>query len=205
MKCTFCGAPLPINGLICSYCGQRNAVNLRSLSAKKLITEDELACPICDTSLERMDIGLREIMIVHSCDDCDGLFLKCEDLKKTIDAQGEGVTRINPKLLRFVLDNPRHEKQVKKRFYRKCPYCDHMMDRVNYKAVSGVIIDKCHQHGVWLDAGELQQLFDWKKVGGELKASNKEYDYSAMKISNYKSSKFLPDPIEDFFMWLGGV
>ena len=205
MKCTFCAAPLPISGLVCSYCGQRNSVNIISTPVKKLDDRDKINCPVCDITLERMDIGLRERVVAHHCDKCDGLFLNHNDLKKSIDAQSKGVTRVNPKLLRFVLDNPRYEKQSTKRFYRKCPLCSVMMVRVNYKSVSGVIIDKCMEHGVWLDGGELQQLFEWSEVGGDLKATNYKANYSSFSFSTYKSNRFLPDPIENFFLWVAGL
>jgi Zn-finger nucleic acid-binding protein len=42
------------------------------------------------------------------------------------------------------------------------------MHRVNFGAKSGVIVDRCKEHGVWLDGGELRQLFEWMKLGGQL-------------------------------------
>ena len=52
--------------------------------------------------------------------------------------------------------------------YIKCPVCGELMHRVNFGAKSGVIVDRCRQHGVWLDGGELRQLFEWMKLGGHL-------------------------------------
>ncbi len=203
MKCTFCAAPLPLNGLVCAYCGQRNAVNLRTFSIEKLDSREKINCPVCDTQLERMDIGFKEKVIVHHCDVCDGLFIQSHLLQKTIYNIGKNITTINPKMIRFVLDNPRQEKQ-KGRFYRRCPYCNKMMQRVNYKAVSGVIIDQCSQHGIWLDGGELHQLFEWKKVGGGAKIK-RDQKLASLPMSSYQPNKFFPDPIENFFSWLMGL
>ena len=50
----------------------------------------------------------------------------------------------------------------------KCPVCSDFMQRKNFCVRSGVIIDCCHQHGVWLDGGELRRLMEWKKAGGQL-------------------------------------
>ncbi|MEA3491737.1 MAG: zf-TFIIB domain-containing protein [Campylobacterota bacterium] len=203
MQCTYCAAPLPPNSLVCAYCGQRNAVNLRTFSIQKLDSEEKINCPVCETQLGRMDIGLKEKMIVHHCDTCDGLFIQSHHLQKSIDNIGKNVTTINPKIIRFVLDNPRQEKQ-KERFYRRCPYCNIMMQRINYRAVSGVIIDQCSQHGIWLDGGELHQIFEWKKVGGEIKIQNYQR-LAPLSIGSYQSNKYFPDPIEDFFRWLMGL
>jgi Zn-finger nucleic acid-binding protein len=43
-----------------------------------------------------------------------------------------------------------------------------MMNRINFGARSGAVIDRCKEHGVWLDAGELRQLCEWMKLGGKL-------------------------------------
>jgi hypothetical protein len=42
--------------------------------------------------------------------------------------------------------------------YRNCPRCQDVMVRLNYARVSGVIIDRCGQCGVWLDGGELEKI-----------------------------------------------
>jgi Zn-finger nucleic acid-binding protein len=52
--------------------------------------------------------------------------------------------------------------------YIKCPICSKLMNRVNFGTKSGVIVDRCKEHGVWLDGGELRHLFEWMKAGGKL-------------------------------------
>ena len=52
--------------------------------------------------------------------------------------------------------------------YIKCPVCSQLMNRVNFGVRSGVIIDRCRDHGVWLDGGELRHLMEWMKLGGKL-------------------------------------
>jgi len=42
------------------------------------------------------------------------------------------------------------------------------MNRINFGTKSGVIVDRCKEHGVWLDGGELRHLFEWMKAGGKL-------------------------------------
>jgi Zn-finger nucleic acid-binding protein len=82
------------------------------------------------------------------------------------------------------------------------------MQRMNYKAISGVIVDRCLRHGVWLDGGELRQIFEWKKAGGEVKT--KETSLKPVEVE--RGSLYTPkesyssyfDPIGDFFNWLQG-
>lgn len=41
------------------------------------------------------------------------------------------------------------------------------MNRKLYGKRSGVIVDSCRDHGLWLDAGKLRQLMEWSRAGGE--------------------------------------
>lgn len=58
--------------------------------------------------------------------------------------------------------------------YIKCPVCAKLMNRVNFGTKSGVIVDRCKEHGVWLDGGELRHLFEWMKAGGKLLQQERE-------------------------------
>lgn len=40
--------------------------------------------------------------------------------------------------------------------YLSCPLCENIMLRKNFKTISGVLIDQWRDHGIWLDAGELE-------------------------------------------------
>jgi Zn-finger nucleic acid-binding protein len=58
--------------------------------------------------------------------------------------------------------------------YRSCPVCRKMMARRNYARRSGVIVDTCHEHGMWFDSGELHDLLKWIRRGGLEKAAQFE-------------------------------
>jgi hypothetical protein len=42
----------------------------------------------------------------------------------------------------------------------RCPTCAVEMERIEFAAISRVIIDVCPDHGVWLDAGELERIME---------------------------------------------
>jgi Zn-finger nucleic acid-binding protein len=50
--------------------------------------------------------------------------------------------------------------------YLKCPACKNQMNRRNFMRASGVIIDECRAHGVWLDCDELGKIGDYISSGG---------------------------------------
>ncbi len=210
MKCIYCGAPMPKRGLVCDYCGRRNPLNLSALekiSFGKSRATVSLHCPSCEVEMEQIDIGVGEEIIVHRCAACDGVFISEEDLQHTIRHQTGVVHKIDYSILRFILDNPRQEYEADAA-YRHCPVCAKQMSRTIYAAVSGVMIDRCLEHGIWLDSGEMQQLFEWKSAYASLKQKElKEGGTKRLKGSSER--KYTKDtnrnPVDHFLTWvLGG-
>ena len=39
-----------------------------------------------------------------------------------------------------------------------CPVCDSIMEKKEFSDACPVLLDLCHQHGVWLDAAEVKQV-----------------------------------------------
>jgi Zn-finger nucleic acid-binding protein len=54
--------------------------------------------------------------------------------------------------------------------YRRCPLCEHLMQRRNFARQSGIIVDVCTEHGVWFDAWELQRVLAYVEAGGVAEA-----------------------------------
>ena len=44
---------------------------------------------------------------------------------------------------------------------RACPHCGQPMTKLNYAYQSGVVVDACADHGIWLDTGEMHHLEAW--------------------------------------------
>ncbi|MBC8087579.1 MAG: zf-TFIIB domain-containing protein [Phycisphaerae bacterium] len=58
--------------------------------------------------------------------------------------------------------------------YRRCPACAKMMSRVNIAKISGVIVDRCAQHGTFFDIDELHALVRFLEQGGMDRARTRE-------------------------------
>jgi Zn-finger nucleic acid-binding protein len=56
------------------------------------------------------------------------------------------------------------------------------MNRKNFARISGVIIDECGSHGVWLDAGEMEKIRLFIADGGLEKAQDKKIEKTAMEL-----------------------
>lgn len=60
------------------------------------------------------------------------------------------------------------------RAYIPCPTCGQPMNRKNFGTISGVLIDLCKHHGVWLDHGELARVLEFAGRGGLVEARRRE-------------------------------
>jgi len=171
-NCANCSAPLPPNSIQCEYCGSRNDTDLKGVHYYTThATESARACPRCSVSLRTIDLKLDGRFLIERCDRCLGLFFDPGELEALLEAT---VTNV------FAIDLSRLEQISAMRSaaygvtYIKCPVCGKHMNRVNFGTRSGVIVDRCKEHGVWLDGGELRHLFEWMKAGGKLLARERQ-------------------------------
>jgi Zn-finger nucleic acid-binding protein len=77
--------------------------------------------------------------------------------------------------------------------YVKCPDCEHLLNREQLGARSGIVIDKCRSHGIWLDGGELGRALKWYKAGGQEHCKFKQYDKERIKEVYRQSATNDPD------------
>jgi Zn-finger nucleic acid-binding protein len=202
---------MPATGLVCDYCGKRNPLNLLAIEEAReaqLGNHPQLDCPICETKMELIDVGILEPILIHRCAQCDGMFIDEEHLQKVIKHHSGVLQVVDQSMLRFVLDHPRHDSDVNAH-YKNCPVCHEPMRKLTYASVSGVQIDKCREHGIWLDSGELQQLFDWRSTTISLKRQeiqNKRTPKTSQVQPHFKLTKETThDPFEGFLIWLFGA
>jgi Zn-finger nucleic acid-binding protein len=58
--------------------------------------------------------------------------------------------------------------------YLACIECGDLMVPRNFGGTSGVIVDVCRGHGVWLDHRELERVLDFVRAGGLDRARERE-------------------------------
>jgi len=165
-KCINCSAPLPANTNRCQYCGTRNDVDLSGKRDYSVVREQsELLCPHCRKPLQTIDINLNGTFLIERCENCFGLFFDPGQVETLLDSAVANVFQINLQHI-DTINQDRFQSEAAK--YIKCPVCQVLMNRKAYGYRSGVVIDYCKNHGVWLDNGEITHLLEWKKAGGQL-------------------------------------
>ena len=165
-RCSNCKAPLSDGTLLCAYCGNRNDVDLTGIhyyTTHK--SETPRICPRCNVKLKTIDLKMNGTFLIQRCDECYGLFFDPGELDALLEATVSNVFEIDRPGLADINARRQDPYPVS---YIKCPVCSQLMNRVNFGTKSGVIVDRCKEHGVWLDGGELRQLFEWMKLGGQL-------------------------------------
>ena len=106
-----------------------------------------MKCPICNTDLLVVE---REGIEVDWCLDCGGLWFDEGELELLGEKAGRSIAP-------HILESPNN---LSTKGRRRCPRCPKRMQCVPLELGPGdrVVIDRCPQHGLWLDRGELGQL-----------------------------------------------
>ena len=112
---------------------------------------------------------------VSECAECGGLWLDpavlqtlCNDRQRHNDVIATLSARAAPR--NVIADVVR---------YVPCPTCTKLMNRTNFAHISGVIIDVCRDHGIWLDRGELEHIIQFVESGGLVKQREREIEQLA--------------------------
>jgi len=196
MKCGRCGGPLAADASKCGYCDGEITLEERRLSdvcpkcfARLLagarfcmecgveIAPQALravavgaACPRCRGGLRSRSIGAESFV---ECTACAGLWVGQEVLER-ICAKTDLQELVGQALRGVPPSRPVDPSEG--RAYLPCPTCTDLMVRRNFGGSSGVLVDVCRGHGVWLDHRELERILEFVRKGGLLKAREQEVE-----------------------------
>jgi Zn-finger nucleic acid-binding protein len=138
-------------------------------------------CPDCKRPFVARQAGVAGF---SECPRCGGLFLTRESFDAVVK---DAATREHAR----ALDDPPPATPAPEHgfHYRPCPVCRKFMNRSNFGGGSGVIVDVCGPHGVFLDRGELTRIVDFVEKGGWEKVRKREKDRMEEEISALESRK----------------
>ncbi len=120
------------------------------------MTTGSRTCPSCRADLETT---VHEGVDLDRCPAGHGLWLDKGELRAVVmsEAADRPVTEEHEALAAADRDHGQGLLEQAARGERPCPVCGMQMKVVEY-ASSGIAIDECIDHGVWLDEGELQRI-----------------------------------------------
>ncbi len=140
VTCPHCGGKVNVTSAKCPHCGGG-----RAASEDKSRTP---MCPRCHISLIHYAYRKRDL---DMCPQCGGVWLDRGEFKDLTRESDVYQSQSAPK--EYVRGPVRDPVQ-----YAPCVRCGRLMNRKNFAKISGVIIDECKSHGVWLDGGELERI-----------------------------------------------
>ena len=217
VRCSSCGAPRESESAACTFCTADFTLHERDLHtvcpkclarisdrAKYChhcgvhilpeVSLDEvtrLICPhcACDTHLMNRRIGGQKISI-SECGRCAGIWLSHHTFfelteKASNELSKQEFARLTGELAASISTPGEYENWR----YRSCPVCTKMMQRRNYGHKSGVIMDACRDHGIWLDCDELPHILSWIRSGGLGRAKQKIADAQRVEENTRRISK----------------
>lgn len=164
-NCEYCGKKINSSYTICPLCGGHLHENLKSR---------EPVCPRCNI---RLDIHLHGSEEYDLCAKCGGLWLDRDEFHlATREYEVYRNDDFKGPYLREPLKETHH--------YIPCVRCGKIMNRKNFGRISGVLIDECNKHGVWLDAGELAKIQHFIADGGLDRARDREISKTRTELKD---------------------
>ncbi|MGD9202305.1 MAG: zf-TFIIB domain-containing protein [Chitinispirillia bacterium] len=169
-KCVRCEKEFSDKMKICPFCNMPNKIQ----PIKKIAY-----CPKCKIELVPKFFRKEELDI---CPKCNGLWLdtlEFETLTSPKDIYNDDSVDS------VFIQEPTEVKCPDP--YHECVRCNNIMNRVNFKRISGILIDICCDHGVWLDDTELIRLRSFIAAGGYFKEQDMKIYNNSKKIEKLSS------------------
>lgn len=152
VACPSCFGAMFAGMQFCPHCGARGSRDLDDSATA-------LACPGCETEMRLVRVGT---VPIHECPSCSSNWVDTETFTEmcTNREQRGAVAAVVAKSTRTVTVAGAEFR------YRPCPRCKKLMNRTNFGHRSGVVIDVCKGHGVWLEPLELHCVLLFVDSGG---------------------------------------
>ncbi len=166
MDCVNCGAPLPPKTTRCPFCQTLNDTDLRGqFTVQRGTTTRD--CPRCRKALAAVLLRVGDEQVeIDRCVACHGLFFDPGELDSVLGGIEKRAEEVDHRQLLTLIEQETPTGDFEEVAYVSCPDCGQLMHRRNFGQRSGVIIDTCRDHGLWLDGGELRRLIRWTQAGG---------------------------------------
>jgi Zn-finger nucleic acid-binding protein/ribosomal protein L40E len=204
VRCASCGAAREEGAKSCGYCGSDFTIHEQDLeticpSCFARISNTARFCHHCGTAIAPEEVaGDKTDRVCPACGDgrflssralggtgatalecgvCGGLWLGAEVFHTLEERAREAAPAApDPAALRSEMASRAKPPLQVGPLYRRCPACRTPMTRINFERVSGILLDRCRDDGIWFDATELDAVLRWIKLGGERVSDERRQD-----------------------------
>jgi Zn-finger nucleic acid-binding protein len=164
-NCEHCNRDINVAYSACPICGGHQS---------EAASNRKPQCPRCTGDLQLLVSDGEEYDI---CPECGGMWLDRDEFHRatreyTIYKKADYKSAYKKTPVRGMIE------------YIPCVRCGKLMNRKNFGKISGVIIDRCGKHGVWLDAGELDKIQHFIADGGLDRSRDREIQKNKSAIKD---------------------
>ena len=199
LHCPSCGAVVSSDSTQCQYC-QAQLQTVACPSCFGLMFVGSKFCPHCGAAVAAATTGPAA---PHSCPRCPGNHLQrvsvgealleeclhCGGVWVAIDVFNKICADRQMQESAEHMQLPPAIPQEHKLMYLQCPQCATLMNRYNFANRSGVVIDKCAEHGIWLDRDDLRRVIEFIRSGGLAVARENEIEELKQQRSALESAQ----------------
>jgi Zn-finger nucleic acid-binding protein len=118
----------------------------------------------CTDCLEKLRVRVYEGTLVQECPRCRGFFIEHETLARIAREELEPRSDEERQAAADAALGRSYVGDASTVSARRCSACGELMQRYPYAFSSGVIVDGCSTHGIWLDLGELERIEAWAEA-----------------------------------------
>ena len=133
-----------------------------------------ISCPRCDIALRKIRLGLL-------CRQCEGCWLNFDQLDLALTASEDTLKKAGLKGT-LKSDHP----EINLAGALNCPICEEKLRRFPYMVDSGIMVDVCSKHGMWLDDGELGAIRSYCEYAGVTHEVRKKEGFFAKLFRKFK-------------------
>ena len=208
LNCPGCGAPAASDAVGCEYCGvalttvacpacfatmfvgSRYCPRCGAEARRELLDEESPSCAECREEMRAVRVGA---IAFRECAECGSLWMDGETFERMC---GDREQQAGIRSYVFALTRPDRAAEPGGVRYRRCPRCTRIMNRTNFARRSGVILDICGEHGVWLDHGELGRLTAFIDAGGMAVARERDREQERLEEGLRRTRAIEPTPLQ---------
>lgn len=118
----------------------------------------ELKCVICSEELLHVNV---EGQLIPTCTKHGAWIQEPQLVAITIDKKDEASPEAEVEAIGYSVSD---KAELAEGPFHTCPVCANTLRKDIWKYGSGIVIDVCDEHGIWVDAGELSHIESWQEA-----------------------------------------
>jgi Zn-finger nucleic acid-binding protein len=149
VTCHRCAKPTARRSRRCAHCG----TDLKASNQR--VGHEAVRCPTCIAHAHLVQLGP---LTIDLCGICGGVWFDKDELAQLPGALDEAELRETATAVLAKVRLASAAARTAK--YLPCPVCNARMPKHNHLQTSGIVVDRCMEHGAWVEQKDVIRLLD---------------------------------------------